>query len=602
MLRKENKKLMFCWSAFLFLASVFRIVISSGYTYEYMVGAGMDDQWMIERAYYILGGQWLGPYSHLTLIKSVTYPFMLAFFRVIGMPYGMGIGLFIAAVSFVFAKAIKPEEKNDFLRGIIYLAILYSPFGFLSITSARIYRNSVSHWMALLVIASIIGIYYRKDYSLKKLWKWILCESVSFMMFWELREDHIWILAFVVPASIIILIYRIGQKKGIIKSLFGVFVPFVSVIIMELSIATINYKYYGIFTVNDRAGTYCAKVISLLYKIDDGKENDQRVWVSKDALLLAREASPTLDSIGEYLDVDWYCMLVITTESGYEVPGDHAEWALRMAVMDAGYYKDAVSTNEFYKKIYEELEDGFDSGKLKKKKGLFLSSQMRPFNNSDMETAWKLTGKVVIKYSNYDANGVYVGYSTYGMDENDKSYFENMLLTKITEQNINEDEEVKDYGEYATAVYNRFIRGILDVIWKIYKRLAVFLNYISIGAFIFMIVSMIFELKRKEFYSFYTFLLTGGIILLLYAYTFMICLWGLWMTTDVNSPVYWFYGSSGPMLVQLWRILCLTYLVNRITMIYRNNKRASERIVDEETEKNDEVALLKNLKCESGEG
>ena len=601
MLKKNNNKIITVWMLFIAFMTFVRVVHSAGYTYEYIVNAGMDDQWMVSRAYYILGRQWLGPYSHVTLIKSVTYPIMLAFFRAISIPYGMGVGLFMVAVSFIFARAIKPEVKNIFLRGTIYLAILYSPFGFLSITSARIYRNSVSHWMALLVIASIIGIYYRRDYSLKDLWKWILCEAVSFMMFWELREDHIWILAFVVPASIILAIYRIYHKKGIIKSLIGVAIPFVAVVIMELGIATINYKHYGVFCLNDRSGTYCAKVVSLLYKIDDGGIHDQSIWVSSDALTLAREASPTLDSLGDGLDYNWNYWKVATVY-GNEVPGDHAEWALRQTVLDAGYYRDAVITNEFYKKIYEELKEGFDSGKLKKKKGIFLSSQMRPFNKDDMELAWKLTRKVVPKYAGYDTNGIYVAYTTYGMNENDKSIFENMLLMNITEQYIPENEEITDYGTYATASYNRFIRGNLDKIWKIYKKLAVFLNYISIGAFIFMIISMIFELKRKEFYSLYAFLLTGGIIILLYAYTFMICLWGLWMTTDVNSPVYWFYGSSGPMLVQVWRILCLTYLINRVTKIYGNKKGKTKQDEKEEAIKPDEtVTISKELDCESGE-
>ena len=140
------------------------------------------------------------------------------------------------------------------------------------------------------------------------------------------------------------------------------------------------------------------------------------------------------------------------------------------------------------------------------------------------------------------------------------------------------------------------------MIWKIYKKLAVFLNYISIGAFIFMITGMIFELKRKEFYSLYAFLLTGGIIILLYAYTFMICLWGLWMTTDINSPVYWFYGSSGPMLVQVWRILCLTYLINRVTKIYQNKKVKSKQEEKEETARPDDaVTISKDMDFESGE-
>ena len=125
MLKKNNNKIITIWMLFIAFMTLLRVVYSAGYTYEYIVNAGMDDQWMVSRAYSILGGQWLGPYSHVTLIKSVTYPIMLAFFRAISMPYGMGVGLFMVAVSFVFARAIKPEVKNVFLRGIFSVRISF---------------------------------------------------------------------------------------------------------------------------------------------------------------------------------------------------------------------------------------------------------------------------------------------------------------------------------------------------------------------------------------------------------------------------------------------------------------------------------------------
>lgn len=566
-----QKKMVTVWYVILVLSAFARIVLSSGYVYDYIVNAGMDDQWMVKTAYYLLGRQWMGPYSHVTLIKSIAYPAILATFRALGIPYGMGIGIIIVAVSFVFARAIRPIVKNVFFRGIIFISVMYSPFGFLTLTSARIYRNSISHWMALFVIASVIGVYLRRDWSFKKMWKWIICEIVSLGLFWELREDHIWIIAFVLPAAVILLVYWIYHKKGFFKTVFVVALPFVTTVIMELGIAFMNYHSYGVFTTNDRTGTYCGKVISLLYKIDDGQKHESKIWVSNGALALAKEASPTLNGLSANLDPDWGYWFV-ATEYGNEVPGDHAEWAIRQTLLDSGYYRDAVNTNEVYKRIYNELKEGFKSGKLKEKDGIFLSSQMRPFNMDDMKEALDLTWKVMDKYARYDSTGVYVAYTTAGMDEKEKKIFENMLLTNIVEYRSSGDTEEMDIGDYASATYSEFIMGILNNIWKVYKRVANFLNYLVIGIFIFMIISMIFELRQKRFYSLYAFMLTGGVFLLLVAYTFMICLWGLWMTTDPNSSVYWFYGSPGPMLAQVLRILCLVYLGNRLVQIFGKEK------------------------------
>ncbi len=564
----ESKRFEKCCYIVIVLASLMRIVFSSGYVYEYIVNAGMDDQWMVISAYNILGGQWLGSYGSTTLIKSVTYPLMLAFFRALSIPYGIGLGLFMVLVTFVFVRAIRPVAKSVLLRSIIYISVLYSPFGFLTITSARIYRTSVSHWITLLVIASYIGLYFRRDWEIKKLWKWIVCEAVALMMFWELREDHIWILAFVIPAFLIILIYRIWHnKKDFLKNTVIMLVPFVMTVVMEIGIATINYNKYGVFTGNDRTGTYCGKVMSLLYKIDDGEVHDQSVWVSEGAFKKAMEVSPTLNKYSEMLDEEFNNWR-IPTQYGIEVQGDHAEWALRGALDNAGLYKDAVSTNEEYKKIYNDLKTGFESGMLKEKKGISLSSQMRPFNMNDIDVAFSLTRKVMFKYANYDSGtGVYVAYTTAGMDPDEKSMFENILLMNITEQHPDADRDQISLGERATQRYGVLVMKIFNAMHKVYKRLAVFLNYICLGIMIFMVASMICELKNKSFYSFYAFIITAGLLLVIFAFTFMISLWGLALTTDASNGMYWFYGSSGPMMFQVWRILCLCYVINRIGMI-----------------------------------
>ncbi len=575
----ESKRFEKCCYIVIVLASLMRIVFSSGYVYEYIVNAGMDDQWMVISAYNILGGQWLGAYGSTTLIKSVTYPLMLAFFRALSIPYGIGLGLFMVLVTFVFVRAIRPVAKSVLLRSIIYISVLYSPFGFLTITSARIYRTSVSHWITLLVIASYIGLFFRRDWEIKKLWKWIVCEIVALMMFWELREDHIWILAFVIPAFLIILIYRIWHnKKETLKNTVIMLIPFIMTFVMEIGIATINYNKYGLFTVNDRTGTYCGKVMSLLYKIDDGEVHDQSIWVSEGAFKKAMEVSPTLNKYSEMLDMElnnWR----ITTQYGIEVQGDHAEWALRQTLRNAGLYIDAVSTNEEYKKIYNELKAGFESGKLREKKGISLSSQMRPFNKDDVDLAFKLTWKVLVKYSNYNSSGVYVPYSTAGMYQDEKSLFENILLVNISEINPDTDRDELSLGERATQKYGETVIKILNAIHKIYKHLAAFLNYMCLGIMIFMIISMIYELKNKIFYSFYAFVLTGGILLVTFAFTFMLSLWGLALTTDASNGMYWFYGSSGPMLFQVWRILCVCYVINRIGMIIKKKNLAYEKTV-----------------------
>lgn len=573
--KKTREYVNYIWYIILGFCSFVRIVFSSGYNYNYVVNAGMDDQWMVRKAYYIYAHQWLGPYSHITLIKSVTYPVMLALFRKCNIPYGIAIGLLMIAISFVFARSIRPLVSSSFVRGVVYLLVLYSPVGFLSVTTGRIYRNSISHWLALFVIASFVGLFFRKEWSFIKSWKWIVCCSISLMLFWELREDKIWILALVLPASVIMLVFWLYHKRKIVLTILIALMPFICLVGMELGISYKNYQTYGVFTTNDRTGTYCGKVMSLLYKIDDGEKHRYDIWLSQGALAKAREVSPTLDSIGPHLDADWKFWL-IDTEMGQEAPGDHAEWALRQSVMDAGYYREAVSTNEFYEKVYNELKDGFDRGLLKEKDGVTLSSQMKPVRASDFEMSSSLVFPIIYRYSVYDSpTGMYAGQTKYGMDENDIDLFESVLLTEINDYHsasdvINSDDFHE--AEFLDGLSREYNLICFNLLWKVYKLLARVANVILIISLVLLIGNTIYEVHHKLYDSLNVLIVVGGLILVVLAYTLMLCLWITWITTSPDTEPFWFYGSPGPMMLQVIRILSIIYIGRWIIIRKMKNK------------------------------
>lgn len=108
-------------------------------------------------------------------------------------------------------------------------------------------------------------------------------------------------------------------------------------------------------------------------RIED--ENTGQVWITREMLQKAISVSPTLATVQDDIEGGY--------EKGYwvndsgEVDGDLIIWALRQDFTDAGIYeKGGKYVNQFYKKIYEELDNAFDSGMLIRTQGKFYISSI----------------------------------------------------------------------------------------------------------------------------------------------------------------------------------------------------------------------------------
>ena len=625
--KKQVKKVaLFIFYAIIIWLTIYRIVIQANYPYYFLVDAGADDQLMVYEASNILQGNWLSSfYYQMTLTKSVTFPMLLAFFRCMGIPYGLGLGLLFVAISYIFARAVKPLVRNPYFSGIIYLIILYSPVGLAFQTTARLYRNSISHWLALFVISGIIGVYVRRDSSFVKLLGWTVITLIALTMFWQLREDHIWIAGFVIPADVILFIYWIkrvvearkgkkasgdevaelkdadcdfyGRKNNAFYKKFGtglsiaslclfLILPIATVAVSEYAIAKTNYNRYGIFTLNDRSGTNCGRVMTDMYQIDDGQDNDIAVWISRAAIEKAYAASPTLASIREQMDYRLSCGVTTETDRGIETPGDHVEWALRAAAADVGYYTDAVSTNAFFGQIADELEAGFENGQLSKKEGIYLSSQMKCFQKEDIDMTLSLLPGVLKNYCSF--TNMSIGAIPYyvGQPANAKGFEEVLGIPMWTES---ESSVAIAIGVPIADVVNNLILWFVKLRWIRVIRSGI--------GFAFMIVNTIRGFIKKEYHSWYAFMLTAGVLVVSIVYTAMITIWGLWMKPTPDHSLFLFYGSCGPMLLQVFRILFLIYLGREIVEFVKNRKnRTADKESDTESDTESAAEDSKNVK------
>ena len=280
-----------------------------------------------------------------------------------------------------FLHAISPRLKNFYAKCVLYILLIFSPVGFSAYITQRTYRMAIIPYVVLLVISCFTGIYTRKEASLKQWIPWTFGAGISLSFFWYIREDSFWILpTLFVILTLTILHYAKKQygKRILLTRIIVLFIPFFMLATTTLYISSMNYTHYGLFTINDRSQTEFGDLMSNLYKIKDSEAPDY-CWVSKAQLQKAVNASPTLGSVKEPL---------YSSHNAWrgkdEVPGDLIVWAIRDGIHSAGYYENAVTTNDFYKQVNIELEEAFKNHILIEDDSIHFTSQSKGIVLSDL--------------------------------------------------------------------------------------------------------------------------------------------------------------------------------------------------------------------------
>lgn len=369
----------------IFLALVLLRVYLSARANLYVLGdSEYDDYLGVRQAASLLKGEWLGSYGKMTLIKGISFPMLLAFFKLLHIPYAAGLGLVMAACCLPIIPALRIRFGTA-VSAALCLIMLYSPIGFNGRVTFRIYRNAVSPFIALLILTSLIAVWLRRACSIKRWLPWILTASLSLAFFWHLREDAIWIVPLFLGFAVLMLLYLLVWRKPglrtLLPALLILLLPIFGLVLSGRLIALKNSRAYGVAVVNDRTASSFADCMGLLLRIDDGLPKDRRVWISRHMLETAESVSPSLASMHDELRVAFDRWT--QAELG-EVWGDYPQWAMRDAAEMAGHYTDAAETEAFFASVAKELREAYADGRLKKDSAFYISSQSRGLTPEDV--------------------------------------------------------------------------------------------------------------------------------------------------------------------------------------------------------------------------
>lgn len=407
-----------------------QIWLISGMTIYQLGDAVQDNMLMITYAQNLGAGNWLGAYNNNTLLKRISYPIFLAICNKLHIPYLLGLGLFWTFCVVMLIIAFRKILKNKVYLLLLYIYILFNPVMYSSTFAQVIYRNAIIPGAVVLVVASLVGLFTRRNEKTFIISIWSVFSGLSFAFFWNIREDSIWLLPFYIVAILLVIVYiihDIKDKKIMIKKIIIVLMSIACVLLVNNSIKLVNYVKYGVYTDTELFDTGFRKLMNLLTDIDE-KEEKEGITVSRNTLNELFEVSPTLKQIEPYIGMcmyDNYWQLIGDNVDDGEIYGGYFFWALRDAVQEAGFYESGKTADKFYTSVCNEINEAIYDGKLSVVKKGFSIAGIELFS-SDANKIFEAMFWNIDKMLDYEG----MEYATHQSDGNKNNLRTTELITR----------------------------------------------------------------------------------------------------------------------------------------------------------------------------
>lgn len=445
----KNQKNTVIYAAVLFLLSAVRIWLACHTNYAAVPTGPYDEELQVRLGLSLAAGKWLGAYNQYTLIKGIVYPMFLAFCAKTGITYGMGLGLLMVLSALVFQAMLGLVTENRILRGCCFAWVLYSPVAMTSWSGLRIYRDALGPWLMLLLVSCLAAVWFLRTQSFRKYAPWAAGLAVSFMLFFNLREDGIWILPLVCVGLLLsicgrVLAFREPDAGNLLRHMLPFLLccalPFAANACWKGAVSQKNLEHYGIALANDRVKGNFDRVMSLISSVED-PEADEVHWITDRMLSQCVDASPTLKRMES--EIEARRRVTAAGQGSEQVLGDYMQWVLRNALADVGFYRDAQKTEGVLGQIAFELEAAYADGRLKKDGRIHLSSQGRGLEAGELLAD---AGKTLGKLPGLAAFGGCKGYYPYYTDCKGSLLEQYQVLL-----GIDLGRETVDSGPYRTA-------------------------------------------------------------------------------------------------------------------------------------------------------
>lgn len=340
-------------------------------------------------------------YDLFTLFKrAISFPTFLAGCHWLGISYLTGYTLLYTLSSLFALYALMQIVNNRGLLIISFAIILFCPFSYDNIVQ-MIYNLSFTAPLAIAAISCLVIAYTKRNEGNHIILFWNFIAAINLAGIWLNREDSIWIMPLIVCFMLVMSFNAFKSNNKIAVKILICLLPVVIVILSDISLSLINYKKFGIYTTND----YTATNFELAYnKILEVQQDyfPAKCSITKGTLESIYLVSPAMNELKVYMD-EFYDLKSYdkngTDPDDGEIEDGWMNIALRDAASRCGYYKDAITANEFWGRVSREIEAAFKNDLLAAREMMFFGSTLHhPWRkNAGYATMWmKGAGELLI--------------------------------------------------------------------------------------------------------------------------------------------------------------------------------------------------------------
>lgn len=333
---------------------------------------GVDRWKLLRKAEDILTGNYWEGYTNETMFKrDVFFSIFLALCHLLNVSYWSAISLVYTASCLLSLYSFSLFCKKKIFLLIAFTIMLFSPISY-SIWVQEVYNISLVVPLSISVISSLmIAFYYRLNE--KKFFIWNILAGIFACMLWLNREDTQWLLILLGAYTVISLIStRRNIKRA--RTWGCIILPCFLVFLGNTTLSYLHYAHYGIWATNDHIATGFADAYNSLLKIAPDSYPES-CSITRDMISRAAKESPSFAELFDWLDAYYEqnenMVLVGRAPDDGEIEDGWMPFVLRTAAYANGYYKDAISTDEYWTKVSQELETAFDEGRLEER-SIFL--------------------------------------------------------------------------------------------------------------------------------------------------------------------------------------------------------------------------------------
>jgi hypothetical protein len=322
-----------------------------------------DDLWHILAA---ARGYWLGGgYTHMSFIHLPVYSLWIDLVYFTGVPLRIATEILFLAASFMFAVSLSRVGINKIYCCIAYCLMVFHPASF------QLFNYTLAEMLYaplfLLALAFVVMMWAKRGQE--HCFRYAVGVGISFSLLWNLRKENVLILGLIF--LIIVMAVFVLRKEGhgwrnifrytSIMSL----VPVVVILMVTLTIETINYKKFGLFAPTEMNARGYTEAYKALLRIKP-KQSIRFIPVTKETRKAAYSVSPAFKELEPYLERDGYPLESTRKYMGIEgeIAAGWFYWAMRDSAALAGHHTSARAANSYYMRIADEINSAIDAGRL----------------------------------------------------------------------------------------------------------------------------------------------------------------------------------------------------------------------------------------------